>query len=75
MFTYMNFYETYDFYLKFIYVKKYIIISKLIIIKSKNTLIIYVNKPMIFIYNLYLTPQRPCYCSRNCFPDTFLIPS
>jgi len=39
MFTYMNFYETYDFYLNFMYVKKHIIGSKLIVIRSKNTLV------------------------------------
>ena len=39
LFTYINFYETYDFYLKFLYAKKYIIISKLIVISPKNTLV------------------------------------
>jgi len=41
MFTYMNFYETYNFYLKFLYIKKCIIRSKSIIIRS---FIIYICK-------------------------------
>ena len=39
LFTYINFYETYDFYLKFTYVKKYIIRSRLIIIRPTQNLL------------------------------------